>query len=120
MKIVKEGKNKNIKNETVPIQELIDLTVEGIPQEIIDEIYDDFDVVHFDNYKKKRPRHCEIYAGDFYVDVEDGEFQFQDEMWNVRNVKGTLRERYTIVGHKKKDGSFDLFSVVSYNTILPK
>jgi len=118
MKKVVDGKNPNTKDEIVPIQDFIELTVEGIPQEVIDEMYDVFDDVNYDTYKKRPPKKIEVYVADYYDDLEVGEFQFQDEQWNVRKESGTLRQRYNIVGEKKRGNVFDLFTVYSYNTII--
>lgn len=117
MKKIVEGKNPNTKNEIVPIQEFIDVTIEGIPQEVVDEMYDTFDDVLYDNYRKNPPKKPNVFAADYSIKLETGQYAFQDEYWAEKNVKGDLIQRFNVVGEVKKGNILSLTTVYSYNTI---
>lgn len=117
MKEIVEGKNPVTKGELVPIQEIIDLTIEGIPQEVIDELYDMFETVDYSNFKKLVNKSPKVYAANHAKEIENGEYKFQDEYWKIQQVKGTLLERCNVVGFVNDDGTFYLTGAYSYNTI---
>lgn len=117
MKEIIEGKNPVTKGELVPIQEFIDLTIDGIPQEVIDELYDMFGDVDYSNFKKPTKKRFKVYAADYVKEIEEGEYQFQDEYWNVKQVKGRLLERCNVAGFVDNSGIFHLTRAYGYNTI---
>jgi hypothetical protein len=126
MKLINEDNSKKwLKKEKVPAQEWVTLSIDGIPQEIIDEIYDQYSQVGYDFYLKPIPkRKGEIvnFLGDYVRELEEGEFTYLDPSTLKESTsRGTLCERYNIVGRLKdgvKGGKvFDLLSVYSYNTI---
>lgn len=117
MKEIVEGKNPVTKGELVPIQEFIDLTIDGIPQEVIDELYDTFKDVNYDSFKKPIKKPIRVYAADYVKEIERGEYQFQDEYWNYQQVKGRLLERCNVVGFVDDGNVFHLTGAYGYNTI---
>ena len=117
MKEIVEGKNPVTKGELVPIQEFIDLTIDGIPQEVIDELYDTFKDVNYDSFKKPIKKPIKVYAADHFKEIEMGEYQFQDEYWNYQQVKGKLLERCNVVGFVDDGNVFHLTGAYGYNTI---
>lgn len=117
MKKIIDGKNPNTLHEVVPIQEFIDVTIEGIPQEVIDEIYDEFDEVIYDHYRKSPPKKPIVFVADYFIPIEHGEYKFQDEYWAERVIKGELLQRFNVVGDMKKSNTLVLTTVYSYNTI---
>lgn len=119
MKKLIEGKpNPNLEGEIEPIQDFIDLTVEGIPQEVIDEIYDVYDDVNYTTYRQRPPKKLTMHVADYFEDGQEGEFQFTDKEWKARIVRGKLRTHFNIVGEEKQGGTFDLFTVFAYDTVV--
>lgn len=118
MKKLVEGKpNPNLKGEIEPIQDFIEMTIDGIPQEVIDEIYDVYDDVNYSGYRLNPPKKLVMHVADYYEDGQEGEFQFTDKEWKARRVKGTLRTHYNIIGEEKRN-VFDLFTVLAYDSVV--
>lgn len=116
-KIIKGKTPTSLENEIVPIQDFIQLTIDGIPQEVIDEIYDEFEDVKYSNYKKKVGKKATVYTAEYVEHLDDGEYSFQNEKWGLQQITGSLMQRYDIVGEILPGNIFDLLTVYSYNTI---
>lgn len=117
--------DSHIEGEVVPAQDPFFLTIEGIPQEVIDELYDIFEDVIYDNYMKPEdPKRSKIktsvFVADFNESGDAGVFQYFDTgTYKTKTVEGVAIKRYMIAG-KKKDNTLDLKSVQEYNCIRTK
>lgn len=117
MKEVIDGKNPVTGEELVPVQDFIDFTIEGIPQEVIDELYETFKDVDYTSFKKRVKERLKVYASSYVREIEEGEYKFQDQYWKEQYVTGKLLERCSVTGFLDDAGTFHLTAALGYNTI---
>lgn len=111
----------SLENEIVPAQDPAYMTIEGIPQEVIDELYDYFDDVNYENYmnkSQKKKRH-NTYMASFFKVIGEGKFSCVDpKTYKNKTVVGEHRLRYLICGKVIDSKTLDLLSIQEYNCIL--
>jgi len=119
MFLVKNGEEL-FKNELVPAQDPHFLSIDGIPQEVIDELYDDFEDVKYENYmtQKRSKKIPDTFVAEYHESGEQGTFKWFDPYtYKEKLVDGIHRKRYLIIGRKLSNNILDLLSVQEYNCI---
>lgn len=120
MIVVENDDNTVFEDETVPAQDPYAMTIEGIPQEVIDELYDEYDDVTYENYMKpmKHKKPPKVFIADYYQDGQPSRFEWFDPYtYQNKIISGTPRTRYTIMGKETGNNTLDLLSVYEYNCI---
>lgn len=119
--------NSSVTGEIVPAQDPNILTIEGIPQEVIDEIYDIFDEVDYSKYMvfsylKNSKKDPTIYVADYYEVTNIGDFSYLNAYnYKMETARGDSLKRYMVFGIPSEHESLlTLTSVQEYNCIRTK